>query len=148
MTAANETFQCVVIAPRGKLLQCDTVSVVFPAHDGQVGVWRNHMPMLCKLGLGIMSVEDVPSESELEAKHTFLLIDGGFAQVSSNLLTIIAQDAICFKDMEAEKIEKLLEKETNKLAHGVYTPQQRKHEEQKLTFLMKLAETTAAVKKG
>ena len=147
MSAPDEKFQCVVIAPRGKLLKCDTVSVVFPAHDGQVGVWRNHMPMLCKLGLGIMSVEDVPSESELEPKHTFLLIDGGFAQISSNLLTIIAQDAICFKDMESEKIEKLLEIETNKLAHGVYTPPQRKHEEQKLSFLMKLAEMTAAVKK-
>jgi F-type H+-transporting ATPase subunit epsilon len=147
MSAPNETFQCVVIAPRGKLLQCDTISVVFPAHDGQVGVWRNHMPMLCKLGLGIMSVEEVPSESELEPKHTFLLIDGGFAQVSNNLLTIIAQDAICFKDMESEKIEKLLEIEKNKLTHSVYTPSQRKHEEQKLSFLMKLAEMSAAVKK-
>jgi F-type H+-transporting ATPase subunit epsilon len=144
MSAPDEKFQCVVIAPRGKLLKCDTVSVVFPAHDGQVGVWRNHMPMLCKLGLGIMSVEGVPSESELEAKHTFLLIDGGFAQISNNLITIIAQDAICFKDMEPQKIEKVLEFVKNKLEHGTYTPQQRKHETEKLAFLMKLAENPAA----
>jgi F0F1-type ATP synthase epsilon subunit len=105
------------------------------------------MPMLCKLGLGIMSVEEVPTESELQAKHTFLLIDGGFAQVSNNLLTIITQDAICFKDMEAEKIEKVLETEKNKLAHGVFSPPQRKHEEQKHSFLIKLAEMSAAVEK-
>jgi F-type H+-transporting ATPase subunit epsilon len=144
MSAPDKKFQCVVIAPRGKLLACDTVSVVFPAHDGQVGVLRNHMPMLCKLGLGIMAVEDAGPESELKPKHTFLLIDGGFAQVSNNLLTIIAQDAICFKDMEAEKIEKLLEIEKNKLAHNVHTPAQRKREEQKLSFLIKLSEITAA----
>jgi F-type H+-transporting ATPase subunit epsilon len=145
MTEPNETFQCVVISPRGKLLECETVSVVFPAHDGQVGVWRNHMPMLCKLGLGIMSVENAAGEVELQTQHTYLLIDGGFAQVSNNLLTIITQDAICFKDMEAEKIEKVLESEKNKLAHGVFSPQQRKHEEQKLSFLMKLAEMSSPV---
>ena len=105
MPDSNETFQCVVIAPRGKLLDSETVSVVFPAHDGQVGVWRNHMPMLCKLGLGIMTVEDISSDSQLLPKHTFLLIDGGFAQVSNNLLTIIAQDAVCLQGVETEKVD-------------------------------------------
>ena len=140
MPASSETFQCVVIAPRGKLLDCETASVVFPAHDGQVGVWRNHMPMLCKLGLGVMTVEDIPSDSDLLPKHTFLLIDGGFAQINSNLLTIIAQDAICLHGVEAEKVEKMLEKAKNKLAHGVYTSQQRNHEMRKLSFLTKLAD--------
>jgi F-type H+-transporting ATPase subunit epsilon len=143
MSDFYETFQCVVIAPGGKLLDCRTASVVFPAHDGQVGVWRNHMPMLCKLGLGIMTVEAVPSDSELLPKHTFLLIDGGFAQVSNNLLTIIAQDAICLQGVEAEKVEKILEKARNKLAHGTYTLQQRNHEMQKLSFLTRLAEISA-----
>jgi ATP synthase F1 epsilon subunit len=145
VSTPTETFKCVVIAPRGKLLDCETASVVFPAHDGKVGVWHNHMPMLCKLGLGIMSVEDVPTDAELSPKHTFLLIDGGFAQISNNLVTIIAQDAICFKDMEPQKIEKIIEIVRNKLAHGVHTPQQRKHETEKLAFLMKLAEMSATV---
>jgi F-type H+-transporting ATPase subunit epsilon len=140
MSISPETFQCVVTAPRGKLLDCETASVVFPAHDGQVGVWRNHMPMLCKLGLGIMAVENIPSDSELLPKHTFLLIDGGFAQVNNNLLTIIAQDAIYLHGVEAEKVEKMLEKAKNKLAHGVYTSQQRNYEMRKLSFLTKLAE--------
>lgn len=143
MSDFHETFQCIVIAPAGKLLDCRTASVVFPAHDGQVGVWRDHMPMLCKLGLGIMTVEDVPSDSELPPKHTFLLIDGGFAQLSNNLLTIIAQDAICLQGVEAEKVEKILEKAGNKLAHGTYTLQQRNHEMQKLSFLTRLAEISA-----
>jgi F-type H+-transporting ATPase subunit epsilon len=143
MSTPTETFQCVVIAPRGKLLDCQTASVVFPAHDGKVGIWRNHMPMLCKLGLGIMTVEKAHSDAELSLKHTPLLIDGGFAQVSNNLVTIITQDAICLEGMEADKVEKVLETVRNKLAHGTYNPQQRKHEEEKLAFLTKLAETPA-----
>jgi F-type H+-transporting ATPase subunit epsilon len=145
MSTSHETFQCVVIVPRGKLLDRETASVVFPAHDGQVGVWRNHMPMLCKLGLGIMTVEDIPFDSELLPKHSFLLIDGGFAQVSNNLLTIIAQDAVYLHGVEVEKVEKMLEKAKSKLAHGVYTSQQRNHEIQKLSLLTKLAGISAEV---
>lgn len=144
MAASSETFRCVVVAPSGKLLDCDTISVVFPAHDGQVGVWRNHMPMLCKLGLGIMSVEDVPSNSELQPKHTFLLVDGGFVQVSSNLLTVIAQDAVCFRGVESQKVEQILEKAKSKAANIADKLKQQSHEMKKLSLLTKLAEISRA----
>lgn len=143
MPTSSEKFQCVVIAPRGRLLDCETASVVFPAHDGQVGIWRNHMPMLCKLGLGIMTVESVPFDSQLLPEHIFLLIDGGFAQVNNNLLTIIAQDAISLHGLEPEKFEKILEKARNKLAHSAYTLHQQNHEKRKISFLTKLAEISA-----
>ena len=35
--AVQKAFNCVVIAPTGKLMDCQTTSVVFPAYDGQVG---------------------------------------------------------------------------------------------------------------
>jgi F-type H+-transporting ATPase subunit epsilon len=144
MADLPETFQCVVFAPAGKLLDCRTASVVFPAYDGLVGVWRNHMPMLCKLGLGIMTVEDTPEEDKPQPGQTFLLIDGGLAQVSHNLLTIITQDAICLKGMDAERIKKLLEKAEHKLTAGVHTAARRDYEAKKLSLLTKLAESAGA----
>ena len=146
VSATNRTFHCVVIAPAGRLLDCKAASVVFPAHDGQVGVLYNHMPMFCELGLGIMEVAcvqpDKIAQGDLSAGRsadkTRLLIDGGFALISSNLITIIASDAIYGRDLEKEKIEQMLEKSRKKLAGGALTPELRQHEVRKNVLLASL----------
>ena len=145
-STTNRIFHCVVIAPAGRLLDCKAASVVFPAHDGQVGVLYNHMPMFCELGLGIMEVACVPSDKIAQedlsagrsADKTRLLIDGGFALISSNLITIIASDAIYGRDLEKEKIEQMLEKSRKKLASGTLTPEHRQHEVRKNVLLASL----------
>jgi F-type H+-transporting ATPase subunit epsilon len=129
-------LQCIVVAPQGKLLSCNAKSVVFPAHDGMVGVLPNHMPMFCELGLGIMEAKCLIPEEEFDGT-TFLLIDGGFAMVISNFLTIMAADAVSFKDIPPERIEHTLEKARQKFA--AYTGTQRAREEKKLAMLSQLA---------
>ena len=138
MTATDRTFRCVVISPAGRLLDCQTASVVFPAHDGQVGVLYNHMPMFCELGLGIMEVKYIPLNENVQEDKIHLLIDGGFALISSNLLTIIASDAICGRDLKRERIEQMLEKSRRKLASGTFVPQQREHEIRRNALLVRL----------
>ena len=54
----DKTFHCDLIDPTGKLLDCQATSVVLPAHDGQLGILYDHMPMLCQLGLGTMKVTE------------------------------------------------------------------------------------------
>ena len=143
MAEGSRTFRCVVIAPAGRTLDCRATSVVFPAHDGQVGVLYNHMPMFCELGLGIMEVKSPRGEKISRDEEIRLLVDGGFALISSNLLTIIASDAICGRDIEREKIEQMLEKSRRRLTippgrPGGFTLQQREHEIRRSTFLARL----------
>ena len=147
MIPHHGTFQCVVIAPSGKMLECKVSSVVFPAHDGYVGIWHNHMPMFCKLGLGIMEANCTPLEEGDLPRTEFLLIDGGFALVNSNLLRIIAYDAVYLRDVKPDKFEHILEKAKRKLA-GVHAPQHRQHEIKKIALLSRLAKMSGIVKAG
>ena len=148
-TTADRTFRCVVIAPAGRLLDCKADSVVFPAHDGQVGVLYNHMPMFCELGLGVMEVKcpqiDEKQQEDLSAgqaeEKIHLLIDGGYVLISSNLLTVIASDAICGRGLEKEKIDQMLEKSRRKLAGGTFTSEQRQHELKRNALLLRLLAT-------
>ena len=137
-STAGRTFRCVVIAPAGRLLDCKADSVVFPAHDGQVGVLYNHMPMFCELGLGVMEVNCARPDENAQEDKIRLLIDGGFVLISSNLLTVIASDAICGRGLEKEKVEQMLEKSRKKLASGDFTPEQRQHEVKKNALLASL----------
>ena len=106
MADDDRTFQCVLIAPSGKILDCRTPSAVFPAHDGQVGVMADHMPMFCKLGLGIMEVKR-PSTDTQAAGSSFFLIDGGFAMVVENLLKVVSYQVVSPADLKPEALEHL-----------------------------------------
>jgi F0F1-type ATP synthase epsilon subunit len=91
--AAAPEFQCVVVSPLGKLLDCRATSVVFPAHDGKVGILYNHIPMLCKLDGGVMKITGVAPDVDTPPKVTYISVEGGFALLAANVLTIIAFDA-------------------------------------------------------
>ena len=99
--ASSETFQCTVITPEQKVLECDAGFVAFPAHDGEMGVLTRRSPLVCKMGIGTLRIES-PDE-----KHT-LFVDGGFAQVLDNRLTILTQQAKSTDQIDGESARQSL----------------------------------------
>ena len=73
---AEDTFHCSVVTPERAVLECDAVSAVFPAWDGEIGILPGRAPLLCRLGLGILRAKTA------EETHLFF-IDGGFAQIET-----------------------------------------------------------------
>ncbi len=92
--AATDTFHCNVITPEGAVIECDARFVAFPAHDGEMGVLNRRAPLICEMGIGVLRIE-TPDD-----KHT-LFVDGGFAQVTGNQLTILTDQARKPDDLEA-----------------------------------------------
>jgi F-type H+-transporting ATPase subunit epsilon len=84
---ASKTFQVTVVTPEGKALDTEAVSAVFPAYDGEVGILPNHAPLLTLLGLGLLRVKAAGGE-----RHQ-LYIEGGFAQMVDNRLTLLTENA-------------------------------------------------------
>lgn len=96
--ASVEVFQCSVVTPEREVLDTPARSVVFPAHDGELGVLINRAPLVCRLGIGELRIE-APDREYL------MFVDGGFAQVVDNRLTILteqAQDAANLDEQRAE----------------------------------------------
>jgi F-type H+-transporting ATPase subunit epsilon len=136
----SKTFHCDLIDPTGKLLDCQTTSVVLPAHDGQLGILYDHMPMLCQLGLGVMKVTPAPAgQSDL-----FFFIDGGSALVAQNSVTVIAYDALPLQDVKTERIQSMIDKTAQNAASPTLPPNERAHENERLRALQKLAESRQA----
>ena len=96
--ASTDTFQCSVITPEKAVLECDAAFVAFPAHDGEMGVLNHRAPLICKMGIGILRIE-TPGE-----KHV-LFVDGGFAQVAADSLTILTEQARKADDLDAGAAE-------------------------------------------
>jgi F-type H+-transporting ATPase subunit epsilon len=93
--AKDPVFRCSVITPEAAVLEAEVTSVVFPAHDGQIGVLRDRAPLLCKLGIGELRAE------ALDGLRRYF-VDGGFAQVVHNNLIILTQEAVPAEKLDAE----------------------------------------------
>ena len=99
--ARTDTFHCSVITPERAVLEADATFVAFPAHDGEVGILRDRAPLLYKMGIGVLRVETP------EGNHTFF-VDGGFAQMVENRLTLLTEQAKRVEEIDREGARRAL----------------------------------------
>jgi len=139
---ADKTFRCTVITPAGTGLDCDASSVEVPAHDGQLGIWANHSPLFCQLGLGLMKVTEIPHGDAGQTPHYHeVIIDGGFALVASNSLTVLAYEAIMPTHTVEDKIDALMDRLQRQLGRAGKDEQQQ-HDRKKIALVERLAQSS------
>ncbi|MCP4593180.1 MAG: ATP synthase F1 subunit epsilon [bacterium] len=100
--AMDSTFNCTVITPERQVLDTQATFLAFPAHDGEIGVLRNRAPLLCKLGIGVMRLEASPQNQRI-------FIDGGFAQVLDNQVTILTEQALGADEIDVDEARAALD---------------------------------------
>ncbi len=94
----SNTFTCTIITPEAAVYEGDVTFAVVPAHDGEVGFLRDRAPFLVRLGIGSLRLE-AP-----EGNQSYF-VDGGFAEMVDNKLTILTEQAIAASDIEASTVQ-------------------------------------------
>ena len=89
-------FRCVVVTPEQQAFDESATQAILPAHDGLIGILTDRSPLLVKLGIGPLRI-DLPG-----GQSRTWYIDGGIAQMKSNNLTILTNEAIAPQDIDAE----------------------------------------------
>lgn len=102
-----DTFHLSVVTPEGAILETDATSVVFPAYDGEYGILPNHAPLLSLVGVGELRV------TTPERKTQSWYVEGGFAEVSNNKMTLLTEEAIEIAELSVQQAEKLLDQARN-----------------------------------
>ena len=90
--AKTDTFHCSVITPERVVLECDAKFVAFPAHDGEIGVLSHRAPLVCRMGIGELRIDATGDDAKGGRSHR-MFVDGGFAQVVENRLTLLTEQA-------------------------------------------------------
>ena len=70
-----------IITPEQIYFTGEVTSVTLPGTSGLFTVWENHAPLISSLKEGKISYLSEKKEEELK-------IDGGFAEVSKNIVTV------------------------------------------------------------
>lgn len=101
-TSHEKTVQCVVVTPERAVLDEPAEFVALPMYDGELGVLPGRAPLIGRLGYG-----ELRTRVGHQEKRFF--IDGGFAQVRSDVVTVLTPRAMKAEDINVAAAEQALE---------------------------------------
>jgi len=101
-----------IVSPEKLILSEDARSVVVPGTEGYFTAMGDHAPFMTTLRAGFITVEGADG-----ATRTYY-VRGGFADISPEGLTILAEEASTFADFDLAAVEKALNEAQEQLARA------------------------------
>jgi len=98
----STSFQCSIITPEATSFDGEVTYVRFPAWDGQYGMMAGLAPMLSRLAPGGLRLDQPGGKSE------WYLVEGGFAHVTGDHLTVLAESTTPATDIDLADAERQL----------------------------------------
>lgn len=98
-----------LVSPEKLLLSVQAEMVVVPGSEGDFAVLAGHAPMLSTLRPGAIEVYEGDKVQER------IFVAGGFAEVSNDRLTVLAEEAMPFAQVDRAKLEASLKDATEDL---------------------------------
>ncbi len=93
-----DTMQFDLVSPERKLASGQAVSVLIPGADGDLTAMPDHAPVVATLRPGILVVE-------MEGETQEFAVTGGFAQVTAEGATILADEALPKAEVSTEMLQ-------------------------------------------
>ncbi len=103
----SDKFSIEIISPEKTILKSETREVTIPAFEGQMGILKDHIPLITFLRPGIILIKD-----QEEKKY---YVEEGIVEFSNNKLVILTSTANNLKNFEKEIIDRLINDAEKKL---------------------------------
>lgn len=94
-----EPISFELVSPEKLLFSADVDMVVVPGAEGDFGVLKGHAPLISALRPGVIDTY----EGEKIDKRIF--VAGGFAEVTGERCTVLAEEAVPVGDIDRGKVE-------------------------------------------
>jgi len=107
-------LQISILTPERPFWNGQADEIILPTETGDMGVLKNHAPIITGLDVGAMLIRT-------NQEWTSLAIMGGFALVKQNVVTILANEAQSSENIDPEEAKNNFETAKNNLekAEGV-----------------------------
>jgi len=106
---AEKELLLEVVTPDRLVLSTEADVVVLPGVEGQFGVLPGHIPFLSALQIGEMYYRK-------GGQTEYLAVSGGFAEVTGEKVTIVAESAEKGREIDVERARRALERAEKRLA--------------------------------
>jgi F-type H+-transporting ATPase subunit epsilon len=107
-----------IVTPEARVYSDTIDTVVIPTVEGEVGILPGHIPLLTQ-------VEDGELRVTKGGVTQFLAVSGGFAEVESDTVRVLAEHAISEEKIDEKAVEAALKRAQEQLADAKHLdPQQ------------------------
>ena len=127
----SDKFIVEIISPEQTILKQETKEVIIPSFEGQMGILKNHIPLITFLRPGIVTIK-----TENEKKY---YVEEGTVEFSNNNLLILTSTVRDLANLDKSKINELLQKAEANL-NNQSTDKERYVESYKLETLKEISQ--------
>jgi F-type H+-transporting ATPase subunit epsilon len=101
-STSGKSLQCIVVTPEKAVLDEPAQFVALPMFDGELGVLPGRAPLIGRLGLGELRIQR-------EGSTQRFFVDGGFAQVRADTVTVLTAKATPAEQIDSAAAERQLQ---------------------------------------
>jgi F-type H+-transporting ATPase subunit epsilon len=130
---SGKQLQCVVVTPAKAVLDEPAEFVSLPMFDGELGVLPGRAPLIGRLGPGELRIQQRGAARRL-------FVDGGFAQVRSNVVTVLTPRAIPSDEIEPQSAQQDLTAAQAIVPKSVEEQDARRKAEDRARAMIRIAE--------
>ena len=113
----SEKFTVEIISPDKSIIKSDTTEVTIPSFEGEMGILKDHIPLITFLRPGIIEIKD-----QIERKY---FVEDGTVEFSNNNLLILTSTAKEVSNIDKESLSTIISKVEKKLSEDEITDKER-----------------------
>ena len=114
----SENFVVEIISPDKSILRSEAIEVIIPSFEGQMGILKDHIPLITFLRPGLVIIRENSEEKK------FFIEDGTVEFVNNNLL-ILTSTAKSLDSLERNLIDTIIKNSQEKISKGEINDKER-----------------------
>ena len=103
-----ENFVIEIISPDRSILKSETTEVTIPSYEGEMGILKDHIPLITFLRPGLITIKNINEEK-------IFFTEEGTVEFTNNNLLILSSTIKALDQLEKNYIEKILESSQKKI---------------------------------
>ena len=107
----SENFTIEIISPEKSIIKSSTTEVVIPSYEGEMGILKDHVPLITFLRPGVITIINVADKKKF-------FVEEGTVEFSNNNLLILTSKTRELDDFNAEFLEKSINEAEKKISNG------------------------------
>jgi|TARA_B100000767_G_C19629367_1_gene477547 F-type H+-transporting ATPase subunit epsilon len=105
----SENFVIEIISPDKSILKSEASEVTIPSYEGQMGILKDHIPLITFLRPGLMIIKG-------DSEEKVFFIEEGTVEFTNNNLLILSSTAKNLKDLDKNSIDAIIKKSQEKMS--------------------------------
>ena len=114
----SENFTVEIISPDKSILKSEAVEVTIPSYEGEMGILKNHIPLITFLRPGLIIIKENSGEKKF-------FIEDGTVEFSNNSLLILTSTAKSLDSLEKDSIDTIIKNSQEKISKGEISDKER-----------------------